>query len=267
MEDILANLTDTIIDVALRLLFALAVIVVGMKLAKWLSKKFLKLRALSNVDPSVSHFMSSAIKILLYTLIFVTAAIILGIPATSFITVLGSAGLAIGLAMQGSLSNLAGSLMILVFKPFKIGDLIEFGTVKGTVEDINLFYTVLHTNDNKVITCPNGNLSNKDIINYSTKNTRRVDMVFNVVYDSDVDKVKALLWSCVESDERVLKDPAPTVNLTGQLENSLEFSVKMWCRSDDYWDIYYDTLEKVKKAFQIGGIKVPSKVLDIQIKK
>ena len=251
----------------IKLLAAIIVLVVGIKLAGWIVKKLGKSKGFERLDTSVGHFLLSAVKILLYIVIVITAAGIIGIPATSFITVLASAGVAIGLALQGSLANIAGSIMILFFRPFKIGDYIEGNGVSGTVEDINLFYTVINTPDNKTITCPNGALSNGNIINYSTKDTRRVDLTFSVAYDSDIEKVKGIILAIINSEECVIKELEPFVALSAHNESSLDFVVRAWCKSADYWTLYFDLLEKVKKAFDVAGIEIPYPQMDVHVKK
>ncbi len=251
----------------LKLLAAIVVFVVGIKLAGFFVKKLGKSKGFQRLDDSVEHFVLSALRILLYVVVVITAAGIIGVPATSFITVLASAGVAIGLALQGSLANIAGSIMILFFRPFKIGDFIEGNGVLGTVEDINLFYTIIKTGDNKTITCPNGALSNGNITNYSTKDTRRVDLTFSVSYDSDIDRVKAIIMAIIESEDCVLKDPAPFVALSAHNESSIDFVARAWCKSGDYWTLHFNLLEKTKKAFDVAGIEIPFPQMDVHVKK
>ena len=251
----------------LKLLAAIVVLIVGIKLSGLLVKKFNKSRGFEKIDTSVGHFLLSVVKILLYVVVVITAAGIIGIPATSFITVLASAGVAIGLALQGSLANIAGSIMILFFRPFKIGDFIEGNGVSGTVEDITLFYTVIKTPDNKTITCPNGALSNGNIINYSTKDTRRVDLTFSVAYDTDIDRVKAIIMAIIESEDCVLNDPEPFVALSAHNESSIDFVARAWCKSSDYWTLHFNLLEKTKKAFDVAGIEIPFPQMDVHVKK
>ena len=251
----------------IKLIAALVVLVVGIKLAGIFVKKLGKSKGFHKLDDSIGHFILSVLKILLYVVVVITAAGIVGIPATSFITVLASAGVAIGLALQGSLANIAGSIMILFFRPFKIGDFIEGNGVSGTVEDINLFYTVIKTPDNKTITCPNGALSNGNITNYSTKDTRRVDLTFSVAYDTDIDRAKGLILAIIESEECALKDPAPFVALSVHNESSIDFVARAWCKSEDYWTLYFNLLEKTKKAFDVAGIEIPFPQVDVHVKK
>ena len=267
MENFLAFMTEKATNIGLAIIYAALVLFFGLKLSKWASSKIVKLRVFDKIEPSVCHFIASLLKVVLYALVIISAAIILGIPTTTFITILGSAALAIGLALQGSLSNLAGSIMILVFKPFKVGDFIEYGSLKGTVEDINIFYTVLRTPDNKAITCPNGPLSNKEIINYSANDTRRIDLTFTAGYDSDIDEVKSILLKCAELDDRILANPAPAALFTKQGESALEFTLRVWCENKNYWDVYFMLMENVKKAFNAAGIDIPFKQVDVHVKR
>lgn len=251
---------------ALRLVSALLILIIGMKLAKWIVKKLGKSRAFEKIDTSIGHFLLSVLKVLLYALVLISAATTLGIPATSFITILASAGVAIGLALQGSLSNIAGSIMILFFRPFKVGDFVECAGVSGTVEDIGLFYTVLTTPDNKTVTCPNGAVSNGVITNYSSKDTRRVDITFSVSYGSDIEKVKSIILDTVKTQPAVLNEPETFVGVVAQNESSVDFVCRAWVNSADYWTVYFALMEGVKKAFDSNGIEIPFPQMDVHIK-
>jgi small conductance mechanosensitive channel len=176
---------------------------------------------------------------------------------------LASAGVAIGLALQGALSNLAGGLMILFFKPFKVGDMIEADGHSGVVLGITVFYTILTTVDNKRITLPNGKLTNTSVVNYSSEKTRRVDFVFSVDYESDVDKVKTILMDVISKNELILDDPAPVARLKKHNDSSLDFAVWVWCEGKDYWHVFFDMNENVKKAFDKNGIDIPYPHLEI----
>lgn len=267
MEKFVNVITEKATSIGLTLIYALLVLIIGLRLAKWASNKLLKMNALEKVDVSTRHVLASAVKIFLYTLVIVSAAIIIGIPATTFVAILGSAGLAIGLALQGSLSNLAGSIMILLFKPFKVGDFVEYGSFSGTVEDINLFYTVLTTPDNKVITCPNGALSNSNVTNYSSKDIRRVDLTYSAEYGTDIDMVKNIMLKCARNDKRVLVAPAPVAFLSEPTESALKFLLRVWCDGSDYWGVYFDLIENVRKDLAAEGINAPYNQLDIHVKR
>ncbi len=252
--------------VGLRLLYAVLLIIVGSKLVSILVKRLRKAKLFSKMETSVSHFLINMINVTLRVLIFVSAALILGVPATSFVAILTSAGVAIGLALQGSLSNFAGGIMILLFKPFRTGDYIESGDVKGTVADITVFYTVLTTPDNKVIHCPNGALSNTEVINFSEKETRRLDIPASCAYGTDTDLVKRVLTEVAEAHPLVLKDPAPAAKLDKCNDSSLDFFLRVWCNNSDYWTVYYELTEQVKAALDSNHIDIPYPQMDVHIK-
>jgi len=251
----------------IKLLAAIIVLVVGIKLIKALAKWIKKSPKLDKIDNSLRSFLVSFSKIALYIILIITVAMILGIPATSFITILASCGVAIGLALQGSLSNFAGGIMILLFKPFKVGDFIEASGESGTVEEISVVYTVLLTPDNKRITIPNGTLTNSVIENCSAEKTRRVDLKFTTSYDADIETVKSILTKVAEGHPKALKDPEPFVRLSEHSDSALTYTVRIWCNSEDYWDVYFDTTEKVKKVFDENGIEIPYPQMDVHINK
>ncbi len=250
-----------------KLLGAFLVLVIGLVIIKFVKKWIKTSKKLNKVDDGVRTFASSASGIALTIILFITVAMILGIPTTSFITALASCGVAIGLALQGSLSNFAGGLMLLIFKPFKVGDYIDANGVSGTVTSISVVYTVLCTPDNKLITVPNGTLSNSVIQNYSTKDTRRVDIALEVPYGSDVEKLKELLIGIAESHPMVLADPEPFARMTGRNKDSLSFEVRAWCNNSDFWDVKLDLTEKIKKEFDSNEIKAPFTQIDVHIDK
>ena len=243
-------------SVGINLLMALLVLFVGHKLIKALKKWILNSRKLDKVDVGVRSFLASFSKFALYIVLFITVAMILGIPTTSFITALASCGVAIGLAMQGSLSNFAGGIMILLFKPFKVGDFIKTPDASGTVEQITVVYTILNTPDNKMITIPNGTLTNSVIENFSAHATRRLDMDFDVDYSCDADKVKGVLAEIIQKKPMILKEPEYFIGLTAHNENKLTYTVRVWCKNENYWDINFELREKVKKEFESHGIEI-----------
>ncbi len=251
----------------IKLLVAIILLIVGIKLIKALTKWISKSQKLNKLDTSLRSFLGSFAKIALYIVLFITVAMILGVPATSFITILASGGVAIGLAVQGSLSNFAGGIMILIFKPFKVGDYIEAGGESGTVEEISVVYTVLLTVDNKRITVPNGTLTNSVIENYSAEELRRVDLKFSTAYDADIEKVKRILTEVAESHPKALKSPAPFVRLCEHSDSALTYTVRIWCKNEDYWDVNFDILESVKTAFDKNNIEIPYPQMDVHITK
>lgn len=267
IEKIFEYLFDLAADFGIKLLAAIIVAFVGTKLIR-IIKKWLKASPkLDKLDAGVRTFLVSFAGIALYVFLFITVAMILGIPTTSFITALASCGVAIGLALQGALSNLAGGIMILVFKPFKIGDYIETVSVSGTVSKITIMYTVLKTPDNKEITIPNGTLTNSVVENYSSQDKRRVDLTFGASYDADVETVKKILSDILNNHEKVLTDPAPFARLSKHADSSLEYIARAWCRSEDYWDVYFDVTEEVKKEFDANNISIPYPQIDVHFDK
>lgn len=267
MENVLQTVLDFCVSAGIKLFLAILVLVLGLNLAKYITKWIKNSKGMQKADPSVRSFLSNAILIALDAMVVISAALILGIPATSFIALLGTAGVAIGLALQGAFSNFAGGIMILVFRPFKVGDYIDSAGLSGTVNDISIFYTVLCTVDNKHITIPNGTLMNSSITNFSVEDTRRIDIDFSVAYDSDIEKVKTLILDKANEHELVLKDPSPFARLTSQGQNALVFTLRVWCNKADFWNIKFDLLENIKKAFDENGIVIPYQQIDVHLDK
>ena len=265
-EAILHSLVQLATTWGIKLLNAIIVLVVALKLIGWLKKFIRQSPRLDKLDPGVRSFISSFASIGLYIVLVIVIAGMIGIPATSFITILASCGVAIGLALQGSLSNFAGGLMILLFKPFKIGDYIEAGGEAGTVAEITVVYTVLLTPDNKRITIPNGTLTNSTIENYSAEELRRVDLTFNTAVDCDVNKVKGILEKLTADHPLTLAEPAPFVRLSAHSDSALTFVARVWCKNEDYWTVHFDLTESVEKAFAENSIAVPYPQMDVHVK-
>ncbi len=264
-EKILTFLFELFASLGVKIIAALIVLIVGQKLIKLIKKWIRKSPKFDNVDLGARTFLSSFLGITLNIFLFISIAMILGIPTTSFITALASCGVAIGLALQGALGNLAGGIMILIFKPFKVGDYIDATSASGTVSSISIMYTTLKTPDNKVITIPNGNLTNSVIENYSVSEDRRVDFVFTTDYNSDIENVKNILLDVASKHELVLKDPAPFARLSNHGESSLEYTLRVWSKASDYWTVKFDLLENVKKEFDANGISIPYPQMDVHI--
>ncbi len=248
-----------------KLLGAILILLVGLKCIGWLTKWLRYSPKLSKLDDSLRSFLVSFSRIVLYVVLVVTVAMILGVPATSFITILASCGVAVGLALQGSLSNFAGGLMILFFKPFKVGDFIEASGETGTVVEISVVYTELLTLDNKRVTLPNGSLTNSVIKNYSSEELRRVDLTFSAAYDCDVEQVKSLITQVVQAQPQALQDPEPFIRLSEHSDSALVYTVRIWCKNEDYWTVYFDVIEGVKAAFDKQGITIPFPQMDVHI--
>lgn len=268
------NLTTTIepYSIALtaytfKIIAAIIIFIVGRFVAKVLTSIFKKFLAKSTTNETLEVFLGNAIYGLLLVIVVLATLNQLGVQTTSFIAILGAVGLAIGLAFQSTLSNISAGVMIIIFKPLQIGDLVEAGGVFGTVEDINLFNTILKTNDNKVIIVSNSNIVNNNITNYSKKETRRVDFVFGIGYDDDLKLAKQTLLDITNADSRVLKDPAAFVAVSELGDSSVNFVVRVWVKSEDYWGVHFDTIEKVKLTFDEKGISIPYPQMDIHTDK
>lgn len=265
-EKILKSVIAMLTSFGMKLLTASVVLFVGHKLIKKFRRWIGTSARFEKIDESVRSFLTSFLGIVLYVILAVTITVMLGIPSTSLITALASCGVAIGLALQGSLSNFAGGIMILLFKPFKVGDYIQTEEAAGTVAEITTVYTILHTPDNKVITVPNGTLTNSVIENYSAVEKRRIDFTFNVSYDSDIDKVKAIIMDVISSHKKVISDPPPFARLSEHGDSSLVFTARVWSKTEDYWDVKFDIMEEMKRAFDSNGVSIPFPQLDVCIK-
>ena len=250
-----------------KILWAIVILIVGIKLTKFAIKIINKTRFHNNLDESVKRFLNSFIKIALYLITIITAAIQLGIPATSFVTVLASCGLAIGLALQGSLSNFAGGLMILIFKPFKIGDYIITSTsYEGTVKDINILYTILLTPDNRTVTIPNGALSNGPVVDVTGNETRRLDVEIGISYDSDAEKALELLSQIASETPQVLPEPEIQTAITAYADSSVNLVLRVWVKTPDYWTAKFFINRRLRQLFSENNIEIPYPQMDVHIK-
>lgn len=254
------------VSVGAKIIGAVLVLIIGFKLCKFIVKIITNMRALKNVDPSAQSFIKSFMGIFLKVVVVITAAGVLGVPMTSVITVVGSCGIAVGLALQGGLSNLAGGLIILIFKPFQVNDYIIEGGYEGTVSSIGIFYTTLVTVDNKRILIPNGTLMNSTITAANQLDTRRIDFAFNTSYSTDIDFAREILTLTAEKDPRVLKEPSPQVFVSKHGESAIELTLRVWTKTADYWDVYFALNENVKKAFDENEIEIPFPQMDVHIK-
>ena len=247
------------------LLLALVVLFIGLWVIKLVVKGVNKGMERSSIDASLQKFLASLTGMGLKVLLFISVIQMVGVKMTSFVAILGAAGLAVGLSLQGSLSNFAGGVLILLFKPFKIGDYIEAQGYSGSVKEITIFTTVLTTPDNKTIIIPNGNLSNSSVTNYSTEPTRRVDMTFGIGYEDDIVKARTVMTKIAENDSRVLKDPAPQIAVSEHGDSSVNFVFRCWVNSVDYWGVFFDVQEKVKLEFDQAGISIPFPQMDVHM--
>ena len=250
-----------------KIIVAILVLIVGRIIINALAKGLKKLKSISKLDPTVQGFIHSIVRILLNFILVIIIVQVLGIPMASLVTVLASAGLAIGLSLQGALANCAGGIMILIFKPFQVGDYVNASGAEGIVEDITVFYTHLLTLDNKRITVPNGALMNANVTNFSCEEKRRVDLVFKAAFGTDNNFVQGLMLKAAEGTKGVVAEPAPFARFSGCADNAQEYTLRAWCASADYWDVYFDLLGNVSAAFAEAGVAAPATKLDVKMDK
>ncbi len=265
MEDTVAKIYDLIAIYGVKVIAALAIFIVGRWVAKGFRKVAERVMEKRNVDPTIAGFVGNLTYIGLLAFVIIAALGQLGIQTTSFIAVLGAAGLAIGLALQGSLSNFAAGFLMIIFKPFKVGDYVEAAGVAGTVESIQIFTTTLKTPDNKTVIIPNSSVTGDNIVNWTMKGTRRVDMVFGIGYEDDIDKAKQIMADVLAKDERILKDQGIQIAVSELADSSVNFVVRPWVNIADYWGVYFDAMENIKKAFDEAGISIPYPQQDVHM--
>lgn len=251
----------------LNIVIAAVIIIVGRVVVKWVVKLLRKIMVRSDFDPILVNFASAIANSILLVIVLIAALDRLGINTTSFIAVLGAAGLAIGLALKDSLQNFAAGVMMIIFRPFKLGDFIEAGGVNGVVENISVFSTIMKTGDNREIIIPNGQIYAGAITNYSARDTRRIDMVFGIGYDDDMLKAKQIMEDILTAHELVLDEPAPAVAVAELADSSVNFNVRPWVKSSDYWGVRSDLLQKIKLAFDENKISIPYPQMDIHTDK
>ena len=251
----ITNLCTTVVG---KVLLAIVVWFVGKFIVNKLLGLVGKIKVLDKIEPNTRTFVLSALKWLLYVILVVSIVAILGVPMASVITVLGTAGAAIALSLQGSLSNLAGGIMLVIFRPFKVGDFVEASGVTGTVKEITLFYTVLNTVDNCRINVPNGALMNANVIDYSAEATRRVDLTFASAKSENPKKIQDLMLDVMGQNEKVLKDPAPFARISGGTNEAMQFTVRAWCKTEDYWDVYFDLTQAITEKLGENGVQAPA---------
>jgi small conductance mechanosensitive channel len=244
---------------------AIAIFIIGKWIAKKIGNFIGSLLDRGGVDVTLKAFIMSIVNVLLLIVVILAAVKNLGIDTTSFIAILGAAGLAIGLALQGTLGNIGSGVILILFRPFEVGDTITAGGETGTVESISLFNTALLTPDNKVILIPNSTVAGGSITNFSKKETRRVDFVFGIGYDDDLKLAKSTLQQIIDADTRILKDPASFIGVGELADSSVNFTVRVWVKAEDYWGVHFDTLEKVKLTFDEKGISIPYPQMDVHL--
>jgi len=264
-SNLLAKVYELLTVYGMRVIAAIVILIVGRWVALGVAKIIKRMMLKSKVDVTLVSFVRNLSYIALLAFVIIAALNQLGIQTASFIAVLGAAGLAIGLALQGSLGNFAAGVLMIIFKPFKIGDYIEGAGAAGTVEKIEIFTTQLKSPDNRTIIVPNGKMTGDNIVNYTMKGTRRVELVFGIGYGDDIDKARGIIKEIVDQDLRVLKDPLPQIVVAELADSSVNFKVRVWTSSDDYWSFFFDTTEKVKKQFDAQGISIPFPQRDVHL--
>ena len=267
MDKFFDKLTNIGIDSGFKLIGFFLILIIGFKIVKIITKILNKDRRFKKFDKSVQSFLVSFINIALKCIVLITGLGYIGVPMTSMITLFGTASLAIGLALQGGLTNMVGGLMILIFKPFKVGDWIESNGISGSVDNISIFYTEISTLDSTKVVLPNGNLANSNIKNYTTNAKRKLCIDFSVSYDSDIDKVKKVLKEVIDKEDMILKDEEIFIRLTEHSDSALIFTVRVWTENKNFWPVKFNLLENVKKAFDKNKITIPFPQIDVHMDK
>lgn len=265
MEELWFKVQEWVTFYGIRIIAALVIFILGRWIARLIQGLISRILTGRKVDPTIVSFVEHLAYIALLTFVVIAALAQLGIQTTSFIAVIGAAGLAIGLALQGSLANFAAGFLMIIFKPFKAGDYIDGGGASGIVEKIEVFTTTLKTLDNKVIIIPNAKMMGDNITNYSTKETRRVDLDFGVSYGDDIDKVRKCIQEVITGESRILRDPEPAILVKELSDSSVVFQVRSWVKGADYWGVYFDVIEAVKKRFDAQGVSIPFPQRDVHV--
>lgn len=261
------KIAEYLADAGINLVLSLILLIVGWKLINLLDKKMKEGKIFGRVEPTARSFIRSALTIALKILLLITIAAILGVPMTSMVAVLGSCGLAIGLALQGSLSNIAGGFILTAFKPFVVGDFIQSGQYEGVVKNVNIFYTKIITPDNKIIVIPNSEVSNSAITDFNAFETRRIDIEIGAAYAEDSEKVKRALTDAATQNEKVLAEPIPEAFITAFNDSAVSYTLRLWCKTEDYWDVKFTVTEAVKKIFDERSISIPFPQMDVHVTK
>ena len=265
IDAIMKTLTPIIVEYGVKLIGAIIFWIVGAYIIKFIIRLIEKALDKRNTDKSLKPFLLSISKKLLYVALIISIMSMVGIEMTSFIAILGAVGLAVGMALSGTLQNFAGGVMILLFKPFKVGDLIEAQGYLGIVDEIQIFNTILKTPDNKTVIIPNGGLSTSSMVNYSTEDNRRVDLSIGIAYGDDVEKARKILNKIAEEDNRILKDPAPFIGLSELGDSSVNLTYRVWVNGDNYWPVFFELQEKVYNEFNKNGINIPFPQMDVHL--
>lgn len=266
-SQVIELLKELIMTYGLRLIGALVALFIGLWVIKTFTRTITKLMEAKEVDPSLRSFLRTAFNMLMKVLLVVSIAMMVGVPMTSFVAILGAAGLAVGLALSGTLQNFAGGVIILLLKPFKVGDFVEAQGYTGTIKEIQIFHTVLLTTDYKTVIIPNGPLSTGSLVNYSEQPIRRVDLTVSISYGDSFPKAKEVLTALIEADERILKDPAPFIGLHQMADSSINITTRVWVQTENYWPVYFDLNDKVYSSFPEKGLTFPFPQMDVHLVK
>ena len=266
-SDLSTQITDLVYTYAPKLLGAIVVYIIGNMIIKWMVKKIDKVMEKRETDDSLKPFLRSLFGALLKTLLIISVLGMLGVEMTSFIAILGAAGLAVGMALSGTLQNFAGGVVILLFKPYRVNDFIEAQGYTGVVKEIQIFTTILLTPDNKTVIIPNGSLATGSLINYSAEPTRRVDFSYGIAYGDSVQKAREIIMEVIATDDRILKDPEPFIGLGELADSSVNLSTRVWVKTEDYWGVFFSMNEKVYEALDQGGISIPFPQVDVHMQK
>ncbi|NIL95089.1 MAG: mechanosensitive ion channel [Woeseiaceae bacterium] len=266
-DEVVTFVKTSALDFVIALATAVIIFYVGRIVVRLVTKGLRRIMEAQEFDMTLVSFVSNLVNMILMVVVVIAAVGALGVQTTSFIAILGAAGLAVGLALQGSLSNFASGVLIIIFRPYKVGDWIEGAGISGAVVDVQILTTILKTGDNKQIIVPNSQIMDGIITNYSANDTRRVDMVVGVSYADDVDKVRAALEDLITAEERILDDPAPTIAVSELADSSVNFVVRPWVKTADYWGVKFDLTEAIKKRFDQDGISIPFPQRDVHLYK
>lgn len=257
LEELITKGLNFCVEAGKSIIIAVLIYIAGKALIMLINRMMEKMLCRRQVDPTIQTFLKSLVNILLMALLIISVVSALGVNTTSFAALLASAGVAVGMALSGNLQNLAGGIVVLLFRPFKVGDYIEAQGVGGTVQEIQIFHTILNTPDNKKIYLPNGSLSSGNITNYSKEPTRRVDFTISIDYGESIDKVREVLKEIITNDQRVLTTPEPVIALNALADSSVNIALRVWVKSEDYWVVYWETNEKIYNEFNRRGINFP----------
>lgn len=266
-ENINTFIRQPVASILARIIGAILIFFIGIRISKSFLKRIDSGKIGAKINKTLRTFLRHLVAILLYTVVVICTFLVLGVDLSVFSAAIASIGVTVGLALQGGLSNIAGGIMIVSFKPFQVGDYVESSGVDGTVTDIGIFYTTLTTPDNKKVVVPNGIISNAVVTNYSAHDTRRIDFDFTVSYTADLEMVKRVLGACAKSDSRIFTDPKPQIMIVSHAESAIVVRLRVWVKNSDYWDVYFAMMEQAKLNFDEFGIEIPYPQLDVHIQK